>query len=95
MSDLPTEEECRQAAREALDSLPDELAERVRDVAIVIRDRHPKGLMGIYDPTGGIKRIVIFRGANPTLEEVRTTVLHEIGHYFGMSERKLRELGYG
>jgi predicted Zn-dependent protease with MMP-like domain len=27
--------------------------------------------------------------------QVRTTVLHEIGHHFGMSEEDLAELGYG
>jgi predicted Zn-dependent protease with MMP-like domain len=29
------------------------------------------------------------------VQQVRTTVLHEIGHYFGMSEADLDELGYG
>ena len=29
------------------------------------------------------------------VEEVRITVLHEIGHFFGMDEDKLDELGYG
>jgi len=29
------------------------------------------------------------------IEQVRTTVLHEIGHHFGMSEEDLDELGYG
>lgn len=29
------------------------------------------------------------------LDQVRTTVLHEIGHHFGMSEDDLDELGYG
>jgi predicted Zn-dependent protease with MMP-like domain len=29
------------------------------------------------------------------IEQVRTTVLHEIGHHFGMSEDDLDELGYG
>ena len=28
-------------------------------------------------------------------EEVRITVLHEIGHYFGIGEERLRELGLG
>jgi predicted Zn-dependent protease with MMP-like domain len=28
-------------------------------------------------------------------EEIRTTVLHEIGHHFGMDEDDLDELGYG
>jgi predicted Zn-dependent protease with MMP-like domain len=29
------------------------------------------------------------------VQEVRKTVLHEIGHHFGMSEDDLDELGYG
>lgn len=29
------------------------------------------------------------------VREVRTTVLHEIGHFFGMNEADLDELGYG
>ncbi len=29
------------------------------------------------------------------VEEVRVTVLHEIGHHFGMDEGDLDELGYG
>ena len=28
------------------------------------------------------------------IRQVRTTVLHEIGHHFGMSEEDLRRLGY-
>lgn len=29
------------------------------------------------------------------VDEVRITVLHEIGHFFGMDEERLDELGYG
>ncbi len=29
------------------------------------------------------------------VRQVRTTVLHEIGHHFGMTEEDLDELGYG
>ena len=29
------------------------------------------------------------------VEEIRTTVLHEIGHHFGMDEDDLDEVGYG
>jgi predicted Zn-dependent protease with MMP-like domain len=29
------------------------------------------------------------------LRQVRTTVLHEIGHHFGMNEEDLERLGYG
>ncbi len=28
------------------------------------------------------------------VEEVRRTVVHEIGHYFGLGDARLRELGY-
>jgi predicted Zn-dependent protease with MMP-like domain len=90
-----TDEQCREAAREALDSLPRELSRQIGEVAVIVEESHPEGLMGIYDPVGGVQRIVIFRDANPTTDEVKRTVLHEVGHYFGMGEERLGELGYG
>jgi predicted Zn-dependent protease with MMP-like domain len=48
-------------------------------------------------------RIVIYRlpledefGDEPTVleREIRITVLHELGHYFGLEEDRLTELGY-
>jgi predicted Zn-dependent protease with MMP-like domain len=90
-----TDEQCQEAAREALDSLPPEVARQLGDVAVIVEDSHPDGLMGIYDPVGGVQRIVIFRDANPSADEVRRTVLHEVGHFFGMGEEQLAELGYG
>jgi predicted Zn-dependent protease with MMP-like domain len=90
-----TVEETREAAVEALDSLPAWVLEKLGDVAVIVEDSHPRGIMGIYDPVGGMRRIVIFRDTNPNAEEVRRTVLHEIGHHFGMGEDHLRELGYG
>jgi predicted Zn-dependent protease with MMP-like domain len=27
-------------------------------------------------------------------DQIRRTVLHEIGHYFGIDDKRLRELGY-
>jgi predicted Zn-dependent protease with MMP-like domain len=90
-----TDEECRRAVREALDSLPQPISRQLGEVAVIVEDSHPDGLMGIYDPVGGVQRIVIFRDANPSVEEVRRTVLHEVGHYFGMDEGRIAELGYG
>jgi predicted Zn-dependent protease with MMP-like domain len=92
---LLSDDEVRAAAQEALDSVPPELADRLGEVAVIVEDSHPDGLMGIYDPVGGLQRIVIFRDANPDAEEVRRTVLHEIGHYFGMDEERLDDMGYG
>ena len=34
-------------------------------------------------------------GTGPIEEEIRITLLHEIGHHFGLSEEDLEELGYG
>lgn len=49
------------------------------------------------------QRIVIFKGPHEAAfpdrdefrEEVRKTVLHEIGHYLGMNEDQIDDLGYG
>lgn len=47
-------------------------------------------------------RITIFRGAlcaracdeDELAAQVRVTVLHEVGHYFGMTDERLREMGW-
>ena len=88
-------DECREAAIAALDDLPDWVHKRLGEVAVIVEESHPDDLMGIYDPVGGLHRIVIFRAANPNLEEVRKTVWHEVGHYLGIDEYQLHEVGYG
>ncbi len=48
-------------------------------------------------------RILIFRDnlcamcetRDELIEEIRITVLHEVGHHFGLDEERLDELGYG
>ena len=37
----------------------------------------------------------ICRTEREIVQQVRETVMHEIGHYFGMDEQQLRELGLG
>jgi predicted Zn-dependent protease with MMP-like domain len=95
MSSVLSIAECEAAVQDALDSLPEWVMRELGEVAVVVHDSHPEGLMGIYDPVGGIERIVIFRDANPTAEDVRVTVLHEVGHYLGMGEERIERLGYG
>jgi predicted Zn-dependent protease with MMP-like domain len=92
---LLTEEETLEAVQEALDALPPEITRELSGLAVIVEDRHPDGLMGIYDPGGGLQRIVIFRDANPNRDEVHRTVWHEVGHYFGMDEEHIGRLGYG
>ena len=95
-SDRPqlSDEEMVEAVQEALDSIPKPIAEELTNVAVLVEDRHPtENLMGIYDPTGGLQRIVIFRDTHPSREEVIRTVLHEVGHYFGADERQVELWG--
>jgi len=88
-------EDTEVAVREALDSLPPWVLSELGEVAVIVEDSHPDGLMGIYDPIGGLPRVVVFRDANPNAEEVQRTVLHEIGHHFGMNEGQIDSLGFG
>ena len=64
---------------------------------IPLTARGPMGYAGVMPD-----RITIFRGplcARATDEhtlarDVRVTVLHEVGHYFGLGDARLRELGW-
>jgi predicted Zn-dependent protease with MMP-like domain len=89
-----TDDEVRSAAVDALDALPQWVHDELGEVAVIVEESHPDDLMGIYDPVGGLQRIVVFRAANPNAEEVRRTVWHEVGHHLGMGEEQLDELGY-
>jgi predicted Zn-dependent protease with MMP-like domain len=90
----------------ALDAVPQELAERLRNVAIVIEDENPEepDLYGLFDePEFLPAKVTIYRlpleADFPEPErlehEIRVTVLHELAHYFGIDEDRLAELGYG
>jgi predicted Zn-dependent protease with MMP-like domain len=89
-----TDEEFEKAVREALDSLPPEISAKLTNVAVLVEDRHPSGeLLGLFDPRGGLQRIIIYREHHSNAESVKTTVLHEIGHYFGADEATVRGWG--
>ncbi len=64
---------------------------------IPVTKRSPLGYTGAMPD-----RITIFRGPlcerardeSDLARQVHVTVLHEVGHYFGMSDARLRELGW-
>ncbi len=64
---------------------------------VPITKRSPIGYSGVMPD-----RITIFRGPlcerardeDDLAAQVHVTVLHEVGHYFGMSDARLRELGW-
>jgi predicted Zn-dependent protease with MMP-like domain len=89
----------------ALDAIPEELAARLRNVAIVIEDENPEepDIYGLFDePEFLPAKVTIYRlpleadfPEPKRLEhEIRVTVLHELAHYFGIDEDRLAELGY-
>ena len=100
--------------RAALDELPVELADALRNVAVIVEDENADDpdLFGLYqgvplpergDGAGLLPdKISIYRlpleesfdDPDELREEIRTTVLHELAHYFGIDEDRLTELGY-
>ena len=89
-----TAEQFRQAVQDALYSLPPDVASQLTNVAVLGEDRHPSGrLLGLFDPRGGLQRIIIYREHHTDPESVRQTVLHEVGHYFGADEATVRGWG--
>lgn len=112
-------EEFEDAAADAMDLIPQELLDRLENVAITVEDEpepgSTPGLLGLYvgvplparDSSYGLgnlpDRIYIFRGPltrycatrDQLLQQIRITVLHEIGHHFGISDARLHELGWG
>lgn len=92
--------------RRALDALPPRFARALENVAVVVEDENAAepDLYGLFEGGGDylpdkvtIYRLPLegdFRDTEELEEEIRITVLHELGHYFGLEEDRLEELGY-
>ena len=89
----------------ALDALPPRLAAALDNVAVVVEEanREEPDLYGLFDwPEFMPAKIAIYRRplvedfADPAEleEQIRITVLHELGHYFGMDEDRIADLGF-
>lgn len=109
-----SEDRFEQLVVEALDEIPEALARRMDNVAVLIADRAADpGLLGLYDGIplterddyGGLAipdRITIYREPivamcateDEVVEQVRITVIHEVGHHFGIDDDRLEELGW-
>jgi predicted Zn-dependent protease with MMP-like domain len=107
---------------EAVDLIPEELAARIDNVAIVVQDwatpsqqaGYRGTLLGLYEGIDLTRRspmsynavmpdrITIFRGPHLRMasteaqlrRRIATTVIHEIGHHFGIDDARLHELGW-
>jgi predicted Zn-dependent protease with MMP-like domain len=98
---------------EALDGLPPELGRQMRNVAVLIADDGPPGLLGLYEGVPLTERDEGYSGVLPdritiyqraicgicssdaeVVDQVRITVVHEVGHHFGIDDARLTELGW-
>lgn len=92
------------AAQEAIDSIPEEFRSYLENTVFIIEESSPDGLMGLYEGAGALhagdafpERITLYKKSHeraaatlPELvAEVRRTILHEVGHHFGMEEDDL------
>ena len=116
-----SEEEFEGLVGEALDSLPEEFAELLDNVAVVVEEspavedlaqvgmapEEADELLGLYQGVALPERdsfysalpdrVVIYRRSillacssrREVVREVRDTVIHELGHYFGMDEEQM------
>lgn len=110
----------RELVAQALDELPEEFHELMRNVDVVVQEAPPPELsrefggllLGLYQGVPLNERswqgmqlpdkISIYRKnilrvcstPRQVREQVKTTVMHEIGHHFGLDEEQLRDAGY-
>lgn len=116
-----TNAEFETLVEEAIDSLPDEFADLLENIVIVVEQEPSEEdlevleeqsdsdeLLGIYRGVSRARRtfdmlptlpdqIAIFRGPilrcarsrRHAIQEVRQTVIHELGHHFGLSDEEM------
>ncbi len=97
-------EQFETAAQAAVDSIPDDFKPYLENTVFIIEESSPEGLMGLYEGATALgagegmpERITLYKRAHERaassmeelVEEVRETILHEVGHHFGMEEDEL------
>lgn len=96
-------ERFEEAVLAAVEAIPAGFQPYLQDIEFIVAERSPQGLLGLYEGAGVLfegvlpPRITLFKEAHERAsgtweelaEEVRRTVLHEVGHHFEMSEDEL------
>ena len=116
-------ERFEELVRQALDELPEDIAQRMSNVDVEVQEQPTSGqlsatgvpagatLLGLYQGvpltrrTSGYQmvppdRIIIFqrplegvaRGDEDLVQRVQATVIHEVAHHFGISDKRLHEI---
>ncbi len=97
-------EQFEAAAQAAVDSIPDDFKPYLENTIFIIEEGSTEGLMGLYEGATALgagegmpERITLYKRSHERaagsmeqlVEEVRETILHEVGHHFGMEEDEL------
>ena len=97
-------EQFEAAAQAAVDTIPDDFKPYLENTIFIIEESSPEGLMGLYEGATALgagegmpERITLYKRSHERaassmeelVEEVRETILHEVGHHFGMEEDEL------
>jgi predicted Zn-dependent protease with MMP-like domain len=97
-------EQFEAAAQAAVESIPDDFKPYLENTIFIIEESSPQGLMGLYEGATALgagegmpERITLYKRSHERaassmeelVEEVRETILHEVGHHFGMEEDEL------
>ena len=92
------------AAQAAVDSIPDEFKPYLENTVFIIEEGSREGLLGLYEGATALgagegmpERVTLYKRSHERaastmaglIEEVRRTILHEVGHHFGMAEDEL------
>jgi predicted Zn-dependent protease with MMP-like domain len=97
-------EQFEAAAQAAVDSIPHAFQPYLENTVFIIEEASPQDLMGLYEGSTALRagegmpdRITLYKRSHERavgsldelVEEVRRTILHEVGHHFGMEEDEL------
>ena len=90
------------AVAAALDSIPARFQPYLENIEFLIAESSAEGLLGLYEGATALDedwrgRITIYKAPHEAdakdwgalVQEVRRTILHEVGHHFGMEEEEL------
>jgi predicted Zn-dependent protease with MMP-like domain len=96
--------EFEELVEKAIDSIPEPFQLYLENTVFIVEESSPDGLMGLYQGAGAIhageglpEQITLYKRSHERaatnmrqlIEEIRRTILHEIGHHFGMEEDEL------
>jgi predicted Zn-dependent protease with MMP-like domain len=83
-----------EAVRAAIDSIPTPFQPYLENTQFLIEESSPEGLLGLYEGATALDAGQWLPEEScetwdELVEEVQRTILHEVGHHFGMDEDEL------